>query len=274
MHRRAVFCVSDHTGVTVEALARSILVRYESIEWVYLVRSFVDTDAKAKAIADEIVRVGERLGSRPIVFTTLINKNLEQHVDAADALVLNTFSAFVPALSKELHAQPSRDIGTFHDISDSKGYQKRLDAVDFTLSTDDGIGLHHYDRADVIVIGVSRCGKTPTCLYLAMHYGVAAANYPLIDEDLDSAGLPKALINHVDKLYALTIDPVRLHMIRQHRRPDSPYASKDRCTSDVARAARIFRSMGMRPTDTTAISVEEISARIVKSMGLTEKPMV
>ena len=142
------------------------------------------------------------------------------------------------------------------------------------MSSDDGGGIQHYDRADVIVIGVSRCGKTPTCLYLAMHYGVAAANYPLIDEDLDSPGLPEALIHHVDKLYALTIDPVRLHKIRQHRRPNSPYASQDRCTADVNRAARIYRSMGLRPTDTTAVSIEEISARIVKFMGLTDKPMV
>ncbi len=272
--RRAVFCVSDHTGVTVEALARSILSRFEGVDWVYLVRSFVDTDAKASTVADEIVRIGGRLDDRPIVFTTLINKNLEKYVDTADALVLNTFSAFLPPLSEELGSLPSRDIGSFHGMADSKGYQRRLDAVDFTLSTDDGVNVHHYDRANVVVIGVSRCGKTPTCLYLAMHYGVRAANYPLTEEDLVSPRLPAALENHIDKLYGLTIDPVRLHQIRQQRRPDSPYASLDRCRSDIERADRLFRAIGMTPTDTTATSVEEISARIVKSMKLGDRPKV
>jgi [pyruvate, water dikinase]-phosphate phosphotransferase / [pyruvate, water dikinase] kinase len=269
-----VFCVSDHTGVTVEALARSILSRFDNVDWVYLVRSFVDTDAKANSVAEEIVRIGGRLDDRPIVFTTLINKTLERHVDTADALVLNTFSAFLPALSEELGAMPGRDIGSYHGMSDTKGYQRRLDAVDFTLSTDDGINIHHYDRADVVVVGVSRCGKTPTCLYLAMHYGVRAANYPLTEEDLVSPRLPDALANHIGRLYALTIDPVRLHQIRQQRRPDSPYASLDRCASDVERAERLFRGVGLTPTDTTATSVEEISARIVKSMKLGERPKV
>lgn len=268
--RRTVFCVSDHTGVTAETFAHSLMSRFESVVPAYITRPFVDTVEKARELVDEIDQVAGT-GERPIVFSTLTDKVLWDVLHESEALVLGMFEFFVDRLSSELDVEASKGVGRYHSINDTATYQLRLDAVDFALMTDDGVGLRHYPAADVVLVGVSRVGKTPTCLYLSMQYGIRAANYPLTVDDPSVTQLPEAIAALRDRLFGLTIDPIRLHQIRQKRRPDSPYSSLERCTEEVGRAERLLRSNGVATLDTTARSIEEITATIIEEADLVRR---
>ncbi len=265
--RRLVYCVSDHTGVTAEVFARSLMARFEDVDVHYVVRSFVNDAERVESIVEEVVGAIEE-GEAPIVFSTLTDPVLRSRLKESGALVLGLFDHFVDELSSELASAPSAAVGSYHGIRDLARYQARLDAVDFSLATDDGLATDQYDEADIILIGVSRAGKTPTSLYMAMHHGLCAANYPLTPEDLDGATLPPSLRPHRNKLFGLTIDPVRLHQIRQRRRPDSTYAELATCSMEVAKAERLFRQEHVPTTNSTAQSIEEMAATIMSAVGM------
>lgn len=268
--RRTVFCVSDHTGVTAETFAHSLMSRFETVEPAYVTRPFVDTVDKARELVAEINSAGDG-GMRPIVFSTLTDRVLWEVLHESTGLVLGLFEVFVDRLASELHVEASSGVGRYHSIMNTAAYQLRLDAVDFSLMTDDGVGLRHYPAADVILVGVSRVGKTPTCLYLSMQYGIRAANYPLTVDDSSATQLPESITHLHDRLFGLTIDPIRLHQIRQKRRPDSPYSSLERCTEEVARAERLMRTNAIPVLDTTARSIEEITATIIEEAALVRR---
>lgn len=267
---RLVFCVSDHTGITAEAFAHSLMTRFDDVATRYVVRPFTDSPERVDAVVAE-VRAAADAGPRPVVFSTLTDPVLRSRLRGADALVLGLFDHFVDELSVELERAPSEAVGSYHGIRDLAKYQARLDAVDFTLATDDGLGLRHYGNADIILVGVSRVGKTPTSLYMAMHHGVNAANYPLTDEDLDGGTLPHVLREHREQLFGLTIDPVRLHQIRQKRRPDSDYSSLAVCTREVNQAEQLFKREGIATVNTTTQSIEEITATVIGAAALRSR---
>ena len=262
-----VLCVSDHTGVTAEAMAHSLIARFDSIEAHYETRPFVDDTAKVEALVIEIDEIADT-GLTPIVFSTIIDPKLWRTLQSANGLVLDLFNVFVDTLATEFGEQPTATVGRYHSIGSTMTYQVRLDALDYALATDDGLGLERYRDADVIVIGPSRVGKTPTCLYLAMQYGIRAANFPLTTDSLNDHHLPKAFQAHRDRLFGLTIDPVRLFQIRQKRMPDSSYASLQRCGQEVEIAERLYRTNRIQTLDTTARSIEEITATIIESAHL------
>lgn len=267
---RLIFCVSDHTGITAEAFAHSLMTRFDGEPTRYVVRPFTHSTARVDAIVAEVATAAAA-GPRPIVFSTLTDPVLRRRLRETNALVLGLFDHFVSELSAELGRTPSDAVGSFHGIRDLGKYQARLDAVDFTLATDDGLGLRHYADADIILVGVSRVGKTPTSLYMAMHHGINAANYPLTHEDLDSGSLPQVLREHREHLFGLTIDPVRLHQIRQKRRPDSEYSSLSVCTTEVNQAEQLFKREGIPAVNTTTQSIEEISATVVDAAALQSR---
>jgi regulator of PEP synthase PpsR (kinase-PPPase family) len=264
---RLVFCVSDHTGVTAEVFAHSVMARFDDVPVRYVVRSFANNAKRIAEVAAEISAAMEA-GDQPIVFSTVTDHAMRDRLRDPGALVLGLFDHFVDELSADLKRQPSTTVGSYHGIRDLAKYQARLDAVDFSLATDDGVGLKSYDEADVVLVGVSRVGKTPTSLFMAMHHGLWSANYPLTGEELDEATLPSALRAHRGKLFALTIDPVRLHQIRQKRRPDSSYADISTCTREVTQAERMFQRERVPTTNTTTQSIEEIAATIMRKTKL------
>ncbi len=267
---RTVFCVSDHTGVTAEAFAHSLISRFDEVDATYILRPFTDNEQKLDILLAEINSVAAA-GARAIVCSTITNDAWRALLRTADALVLSLFDGFISELSNELGMEPSRAVGAYHGIRDLGKYQTRLDAVDFSLATDDGLGTKLYDEADLILVGVSRVGKTPSCLFLSMHYGVKASNYPLTMDDLDQMELPAVLRPHQGRIFGLTIDPVRLHQIRQKRRPDSSYASLPRCTEEVSRAERLYRQLNIPYTDTTTLSIEEITATVLENSNLRSR---
>ena len=265
---RTVFYISDGTGITVETLAHSLLAQFPGTRFRQHREPFIDTVEKAAACLVKVRQARADDGVRPVVFMSLVNPEVASVVREADALVLDMFDRFIVPLEQELGERSTHTIGRFHGVADSLDYKQRIEAINFTLAHDDGITDADLEQADVILVGVSRSGKTPTSLYLAMQFGVKAANYPLIPEDFDRGILPGNLEKHRAKLFGLSIDPERLRQIRQERRPESRYASLGNCHFEVDAAQKLMRREGIRWLDSTTKSIEEISATILQEVRL------
>jgi regulator of PEP synthase PpsR (kinase-PPPase family) len=265
MQNRTVFFVSDGTGITAETFGNSILNQFAGRPR-HVRRPFIDTADKAWQVVREIDGAAEREGLRPIVFITLIDPEVRDIVCRSRALVLDMFRTFVEPLELELGLKSNHRIGRFDDASKSQEYTNRIEAINFSLAHDDGQSSKNLDIADVVLVGVSRSGKTPTSLYLAMQHGIKAANYPLIPEDFERDALPSALLHHKGKCFGLTIAPERLHVIRQERRPNSQYAALENCRAEVAAAEALMRREGISWLSSTHKSIEEIATTILRDI--------
>jgi regulator of PEP synthase PpsR (kinase-PPPase family) len=271
MTRRTVFFVSDQTGVTAETMGHSLLTQFEGLEFRQVTLPFVASLDKAREAVRKIDATAAEDGLRPIVFSTLVKGDLREVVKCSNGLFLDFFDAFLGPLERELAVKSSERSGRAHGIADQMMYSARIDATNFALAADDGAVSADYDRADVILIGVSRSGKTPTCIYMAMQYGVFAANYPFTEDDFDSKQLPQAVRNHTRKLFGLTISPKRLQQIRNERRPGSRYASITQCEFEVRSAENLFQRHGVPCIDTTECSIEEIASRVIDRKGIERR---
>lgn len=269
--RRTIFFISDGTGITAEMLGHSLLTQFEAIEFTQIVIPFVDSVAKAEECIARIQSIRANSGVRPVVFTTLVDDRIRETLRKADALILDFFDAFLAPLEAEFNAGSTHTAGRSHSVADSGSYQNRIEAVNFTLAHDDGLGDAGLATADVVLLGVSRSGKTPTCLYLALQFGIKAANCPLIPDDFDRDKLPDAVASHMPKLYGLTITPERLARIRNERRPDSRYASLDNCQYEVDAAERLMRRHGIKWVNSTTRSIEEIATQILQDVKLERR---
>jgi [pyruvate, water dikinase]-phosphate phosphotransferase / [pyruvate, water dikinase] kinase len=266
MHTRTVFFVSDGTGITAETFGNAILAQFE-FKPRHVRLPFIDTVDKAHQVVRQVNHTAEAEGRRPVVFTTLVNVEVLQVIEeGCRAMVLDMFGTFVRPLEIELGMKSSHRVGRFSDVSKSKEYHDRIEAINFSLAHDDGQSNADLEQADVILVGVSRSGKTPTSLYLAMQHGLKAANYPLIPEDFDRRQLPPALGAFRKKIFGLTIQPERLSEIRNERRPNSRYASLENCRTEVAEAEAMMRREGIRWLSTTTKSIEEIATTILQEI--------
>lgn len=266
--KRTVFFVSDGTGITAETLAHSLLAQFPGCEFQQVRAPFVDSLDKALDCVRSIREAGLRDGVRPLVFSTLVQTDTVAALQEADAHVVDLFGTFIGPLEIEMGRRSTHTVGRFHGIAQSEDYQQRIEAINFTLAHDDGVSDRNLADADVILVGVSRSGKTPTSLYLSMQYGIKAANYPLIPEDFERKALPGALLNFRDKLFGLTIAPDRLARIREERRPGSRYASLENCRAEIESAQRLMQREGIPYLDSTTRSIEEISAKILQDRRL------
>lgn len=268
---RTVFFVSDGTGITAETLGHSVMTQFDTLRYRQQRVPFIDSVEKAREAVLRIREAAARDGQRPIVFSTLVDPVVNAELHAADAMLLDLFQSFVEPLEHELGLKSSHSIGRSHNITDSEDYKERIESINFTLAHDDGQSAKGLALADVILVGVSRSGKTPTSLFLAMQYGVKAANYPLIPEDFERDALPGALLPHRHKLFGLSIAPERLAEVRHERRPNSRYASIENCRYEVAAAERLMRREGIRWLSSTAKSIEEIAATIMHEVRLERR---
>lgn len=264
-HRNAFF-ISDRTGLTAEVLGRSLLSQFEGIEFHRVTLRYIDAPGKARDAVEEINAAAMADGQRPLVFSTLTTPALRNIIGQADALVLDLFEMFITPLENELGIQSSHAVGRSHSAGAT--YNSRMDAVNFSLDHDDGGISRSLERAEIVLVGVSRCGKTPTSLYLAMQFGIYAANYPLVEEDFEVGKLPAPLLPLRKRLFGLTIAPERLQQIRSERSPNSRYASLENCRREVAAAERMMSQFGIPFLDTTTMSVEEIATTVVHKTGL------
>ena len=271
MSHRTVFFVSDQTGVTAETMGHSLLTQFGGLAFRQVTLPFISTVDKAEEAVQRINATGIAEGVRPVVFSTLVQEPLREVLKRSNALFLDFFDAFLTPLEAELQTRSSRAQGKAHGMADIHSYSLRINATNFAMANDDGGATQDYDHADVILVGVSRSGKTPTCLYMALQYGIFAANYPLTDDDFEQNRLPARLAPHQHKLFGLTIRPERLQQIRQERRPDSRYSSPAQVSYEVRAAEALFERTRVPYIDTTETSIEEIASRIIERAQLERR---
>lgn len=272
--KRTAFFISDGTGITAESLGRSLLAQFSGVEINMLTKPYIDTLEKAQSLARIIESTAVHDGQQPIIIDTIVDQQIRDEILKAPGFKVDIFSTFLEPLEQELGTRSSYSVGRTHSIGSDAVYMDRIHSVHFALDNDDGARTHQYDKADIILVGVSRCGKTPTSLYLALQFGIRAANYPLTEDDLDEDGtlkLPKALAPHRRKLFGLTIDARRLAAIRNERRPNSRYSSIDQCLQEVEQAEALYRMLHIPFIDTTRFSIEEISTRMIAETGLARR---
>jgi len=265
---RTVFIVSDGTGITAETFSHSVLSQFDQVQFEQIRVPFIDSVAKADQVAERINACADAQNQPPIVFSTLVNADIMARVKAARAVFLDLFGTFVEPIEQALGVKSNHSIGRSHMGANTREYHQRIDAINYTLAHDDGQFIRGLAQADVILVGVSRCGKTPTSLYLAMQYAVKAANFPLIPEDFERGTLPSAIQPYRHKLFGLSIHPDRLSEVRSERRPGSQYASLKQCRFETQEAERLMRIEGISWLSTTTKSIEEISTTVLQEVGL------
>lgn len=269
--KRTAFFISDGTGITAEALGNSLLAQFEGINFEKVTLPYIDTPEKAAQAVVTINQAKETDGERAVLIDTIVNDEIRKVLDQCDALKVDIFSTFIKPLEREFNTHSSYTVGKSHSISEASRYKSRIDSVNFAIDNDDGARTRQYNQADIILVGVSRCGKTPTCLYMALQFGIRAANYPLTEDDLEKNHLPDCLEHYKSKLYGLTIDPFQLAAIRHERRANSRYASLDQCDKEVRFAEKLFKTHQIPSINTTNFSIEEIATRIMADRGLKRK---
>ena len=271
MTQRTIFFISDHTGVTAETLGHSLLTQFDGQDLRQVTVPFIDTDDKARETVQRINEAARLARMRPIIFSTMLNDGCREIVKKANGLHLDIFNVFLEPLEKEFGQKGSHTGGRAHGMSDFKSYMKRIDATNFALTNDDGGFVQNYATADIILVGVSRSGKTPTCLYLALQYGIYAANFPLTDTECESGTLPDILLKHKKKLLGLTIEPKRLRHIRKERRPLGRYSAVQQVRFELRESEKIFKRYGISYINTTEFSIEEIASRILENTGVERR---
>lgn len=263
--KRTVIYVSDGTGITAETLGHGLLAQFDGIEFQPLRFPFLDSMEKARNCLAHINELKQREGVPPIVVMTVTDHEICKLLHQGQAFFIDLFDTFIAPLEKELGSRYTRSVGRSHGHAHPQ-YNARIAAMNFALAHDDGISDADLKHADIILVGVSRSGKTPTSLYLSLQFSLKAANYPLIPEDFERNHLPSRLMPYRSKLFGLTIAPEQLHRIRNERRPNSKYASLENCRYEVASAEKMMRREGIKWLDTTSRSIEELSVQLMQAM--------
>jgi hypothetical protein len=264
---RTVFFVSDGTAITSETLGHALLAQFSQVEFRQVRIPFVDDEDAASEAVRQINAACKKDKAVAIVINTIVDEAVSAIIHASEGIVLDLFSAFLNTLEAALDVKRLPTVGRSLGLEDFDRYEDRMEATNFALKHDDGESIE-FSQADVILVGVSRSGKTPTCLYMALHYGVKAANYPLTEDDLDEMRLPPFLRRHKHKIVGLMIDPDRLAQIRETRKPGSRYASLKQCHREIDQAEALLRTEGIPVLQTTHSSIEEISSRALMELGL------
>ncbi len=270
--QRTVFFISDGTAITAETLGHAVLSQFP-LSFISYTLPFVTTQARALEIKQKIDTIYAETTLRPLVFYSIISSEVKEIITQSAGFCQDIVQSLVAPIQREVGLEPEPKLNRTHGLSmqNMNQYDARIAAIEYTLAHDDGISLRNLEQAQVILIGVSRCGKTPTSLYLAMQFGIQAANYPFTADDMDNLQLPAALRPYTHILFGLTISPARLAAIREERRENSRYASLRQCRIEIAEVEALFRQNKINYLNTTNYSVEEISAKVIDTMGLQRR---
>lgn len=263
-----MYFVSDRTGITAEALGNTLLTQFEGFEFRKTTLPFVNSRERAEQAVVTINESARLAPERPLVFSTTVSVEVRDILRGAGALFVDLFDSYIPVIERELGQGSSPTVGRVHGMADAERYHARIDAINFAMAHDDGLTRKDYERSDVVLIAPSRCGKTPTCLYMALQHGLYAANYPLTDEDLEQARLPELLLKFQHKLYGLTSLAERLHRVRSERRPGSRYASIEQCAWELRQAEQLFTRHNVPVVNSADRSVEEIAVVVMQEKNL------
>lgn len=271
MSQRTVFYVSDRTGLTAESLGDSVISQFVNVTFTQVTIPFVDNINSAQEAVMQINRAFKNDGAKPIVFSSIVSPEVKAELSEAKALILDIFNTFIDPLEAELGVKSTRIVGKARHLRDDTSFTTRMNAINYALKYDDGASVKGYGEADVVLVGVSRCGKTPTCLYMALQFGLKAANYPITEEDIDVLALPKPLRPFKDKIFGLTIDPKRLTEVREQRRPGSRYATLDQCIKEVNAVEELYALEQIPYIGSTNRSVEELATKVMMLTGLSRR---
>jgi regulator of PEP synthase PpsR (kinase-PPPase family) len=263
-----VFFVSDRTGITAEALGNTLLTQFDGIDFRRTTLPFINSRERAEQAVGLIAEAAGRELERPLIFSTTVNDEIRAILRTAPGSFLDLFDSHIPVLEQELKRTSTPTVGRVHGVADAERYHARIDAINFAMAHDDGLTQKDYERSDVVLVGPSRCGKTPTCLYMALQHGLYAANYPLTDEDLEQTRLPELLVKYLPKLYGLTSVPERLHRVRNERRPGSRYASLEQCAWELRQAEQLFARHQIPVVNSADKSVEEMTVVVMQEKNL------
>lgn len=264
---RVAYFVSDSTGVTAETLGNALLANFPGIRFAKHTVPFVATEAEARAVARSI-DADAAAGREPLLFVTVKNAALRGILGQSRATVIDLLAGHLTELERALGVTASEQLGNYHGLGDMDRYFARMRAVEYAIEHDDGQSTRALDQADVVIIAPSRCGKTPTTMYLALQHGLRVANYPLTDDDFPTEGLPRTVVKHRSRCFGLTTTPLRLSQIRHERRPSSRYSSLEQCTLELRRAEDLYRRNRVPFLNSATKSVEEMSAVIMQTMKL------
>lgn len=268
---RSIFFLSDRTGITAETLGATLLSQFDESQFKQSTLPFINSAEKARSVLEYIEHTGRSTGLTPIVFSTTVSDEVRNILRAGDILFLDVFDRFLPQLETALDTKSTHAVGRTHGIADKDVYESRIEAMNYALTHDDGVGEQGYADAHVILVAPSRCGKTPVCIYLAMQHGIYAANYPLTEDEFESRSLPPALAPHRDKLYGLYIEATRLHQIRSARRRGSRYADMGQVSYELRQAEQLYKRHRIPYAETTNKSIEEIATLIMEDKHLRRR---
>jgi len=263
-----VYFVSDRTGITAEALGNTLLTQFDGVEFRKTTLPFINSRERAEQAVGFINEAARLAAERPLIFSTTVSDEVRAILRTAEGFFLDLFDTYIPGLEAELAQASTHTVGRVHGMADAERYRARIDAINFAMAHDDGLTQKDYERVDVVLVAPSRCGKTPTCLYMAMQHGLYAANYPLTDEDLEQARLPELLLKFQAKLYGLTSLPERLHRVRSERRPGSRYASMEQCNYELRQAEALYQRHNVPVVNSADKSVEEIAVVVMQDKNL------
>lgn len=266
--RRNVFFLSDGTGITAETLGGALLTQFEGVEFEKTTLPFINSAQKAQSVVDYLNHLAATAQARPIVLSTTVSDEIRNLLRTAQALFIDLFDVMVPPIEAELGQKSSHAQGRAHGLANGGRYDTRIAAMNYAMEHDDGQTVRDLSRADVILIAPSRCGKTPTSLYLALQHGVFATNFPLTEDDLAEGALPRSLRGLDAKLFGLTSQAQRLHQVRSERRPGSKYASLAQCAFELRQAEQLYRRHNVPFLDSANMSIEEIAATVMQEKGL------
>ncbi|MEZ0165165.1 pyruvate, water dikinase regulatory protein [Kineococcus sp. LSe6-4] len=264
---RAVFFVSDSTGITAETLGGALLSNFPAVRFARRTTPFVASRAAAEQVVRDVVGAAGR-GLAPILFTTIRDPVVREVLRSAPAVRIDLLSGYLTELEQALGTTASEQLSGFHRVGDTEAYFARMRAVEYAIEHDDGQSYRALGSADVVIVAPSRCGKTPTTMYLALQHGLQVANYPLTDEDFPADGLPTVLAPLADRCFGLTTTALRLSQVRHERRPDSRYASLAQCSLELRRAEQLYRRHRIPYVNSSTKSVEEMSAVILQNLHL------
>jgi regulator of PEP synthase PpsR (kinase-PPPase family) len=261
-----VFFLSDSTGISAETMGNALLIQFPDLQFERTLIPFISTVDQAREVVAQLDAAMDGPVT-PLCFTTAAVDEVREELLRTKAPIIDFFGIHMSRIEEQLGARGLHEARRLHGVGDVRRYNSRMAAIEFAIEHDDGLSPRGLDRADVVLVAPSRCGKTPTAMYLALQHGMFVANYPLVDEDLETTDLPRPVRHLADRCFGLTTTVARLSRVRQERRPDSRYASEEQCRFELRGATAMYDRHQLPTVDTSASSVEEIAAVVIQTLA-------
>jgi regulator of PEP synthase PpsR (kinase-PPPase family) len=261
-----VFFLSDSTGISAETMGNALLIQFPGLRFERTVIPFISSVEEARSVVARLDQALDSSPRTPLVFTTAASDEVRLELRRTRCPLIDFFDLHMQQVEAILGTPGERLAARLHGVGDIQRYNSRMQAIEYTIEHDDGQSVRSLDKADVILVAPSRCGKTPTAMYLALQHGLFVANYPIVDEDLEVTELPRPVRQLRQRCFGLMTSPQRLSAVRQERRPGSQYASLEQCTFELRRTEAMFKRHGLPVVDSSTKSVEEISTMILQRL--------